>query len=474
MNESFIQKVTKETMERLKNSSSGSRPLLMIFMGGDREVQTALDEVKKLKNSGIRLDAYLSKAGERIITRNRVVGAGIDNIIDDQSLWDKSALEKYDAIVVPVLTLNGLSKVANMIADNAVTNILLLALRHSKPIVFARDSVVCCGGPEPASTSFYMRKIEEMLNGLKNMGARVTVAKNLCRETCDLLNVKLPLKGMAASLSSADDPMIAQMCTLYDGDCSACGYCVTNREDEVRQIIDAGASRVASKASGKTIAADIARMIDHTALKAEVTPEQIGELCEEARKYGFATVCVNPANVKMASQLLKGSEVGITTVIGFPLGASTPTVKALEARDAIANGADEIDMVINVGALKGGNYQLVEDDIKAVREATRGKVLKVILETALLNDDQKIKACRISKAAGADFVKTSTGFGPGGATAHDIALMRKTVGPELGVKASGGVRTQQDAIDMVEAGATRIGASASVAIVSGGKSDSDY
>ncbi|MDO8734880.1 MAG: deoxyribose-phosphate aldolase [Elusimicrobiota bacterium] len=208
-------------------------------------------------------------------------------------------------------------------------------------------------------------------------------------------------------------------------------------------------------------------MIDHTLLKANATQEEVGKLCEEARKYGFASVCINPGYVSLASKLLAGSSVKVCTVIGFPLGATTPTVKAIEARDAIANGAGEIDMVINVGALKSGNYQLVLDDIKAVREATRGKVLKVILETSYLTSEEKIKACQLSKDAGADFVKTSTGFGPSGATVEDIQLMRATVGPLMGIKASGGIRTQDDARKMVEAGATRVGASASVAIVEG-------
>lgn len=210
-----------------------------------------------------------------------------------------------------------------------------------------------------------------------------------------------------------------------------------------------------------------ASMIDHTLLKANATQEEIGKLCEEAKKYGFASVCVNPAYVPLASKLLRGSNVKVCTVIGFPLGSTTPTVKAIEARDAIANGADEIDMVINIGALKSGNHTLVLDDIKAVRQATRGKILKVILETAYLTKEEKIIACKLSKEAGADFVKTSTGFGPHGATVEDVKLMREVVGPDMGVKASGGIRDCKTAAEMVKAGATRLGTSASVAIVSG-------
>ncbi|KOY80949.1 deoxyribose-phosphate aldolase [Lysinibacillus macroides] len=220
---------------------------------------------------------------------------------------------------------------------------------------------------------------------------------------------------------------------------------------------------------------NFARMIDHTLLKAETTKEQIDKLCAEAKQFNFASVCVNPTWVKHSSELLHGSDVLVCTVIGFPLGANTPAVKALEAKDAIANGAQEVDMVINISALKDKNYDLVQADIAAVVEAAKDNALvKVIIETCLLTDEEKVKACELAVAAGADFVKTSTGFSTGGATVEDIALMRKTVGPELGVKASGGVRSLEDMKKMVEAGATRIGASSGVAIMKGLIADSNY
>ena len=232
----------------------------------------------------------------------------------------------------------------------------------------------------------------------------------------------------------------------------------------------AGAARVSvcnpTKKSNST-----ARYVDHTMLKPNATQDEIAKLCEEARTYCFASVCVNPSYVALSSQYLRGSGVKVCTVVGFPLGSTTPTVKAIEARDAIANGADEIDMVINIGALKSGNDIMVYDDIKAVREATRGKVLKVILETSLLSNEEKVRACAMAKKAGADFVKTSTGFGGGGATVEDIKLMRQTVGPLMGVKASGGIRDAKGAAEMIAAGATRLGTSASVAIVTDAKAD---
>jgi deoxyribose-phosphate aldolase len=202
-------------------------------------------------------------------------------------------------------------------------------------------------------------------------------------------------------------------------------------------------------------------------LKPEATPDQIAQLCFEARKFGFASVCVNPTQVKLAAELLAGSPVKVCTVIGFPLGATLPEVKAFEALDAISKGATEIDMVINIGALKSRDYTLVAQDIRGVVAACheRGALVKVILETALLSDEEKVAACLLAKEAGAEFVKTSTGFGPGGARLEDVALMRRAVGPEMGVKAAGGIRNLADAESMVKAGATRIGASAGVRIV---------
>lgn len=221
--------------------------------------------------------------------------------------------------------------------------------------------------------------------------------------------------------------------------------------------------------------ANLAKMIDHTALKPDTSKEQIVTLCKEAKEYKFASVCVNPTWVETATKLLKDSGVDICTVIGFPLGANTPETKAFETKDAIDKGATEVDMVINVAALKAGNDQLVEQDIRAVVDASKGKALtKVIIETCLLTNDEKERACQLAVLAGADFVKTSTGFSTGGATVADIALMRKVVGPTIGVKASGGVRSKTDAEAMIAAGATRIGASSGISIVNGETSTSNY
>jgi deoxyribose-phosphate aldolase len=220
---------------------------------------------------------------------------------------------------------------------------------------------------------------------------------------------------------------------------------------------------------------NIEKYIDHTALKADLEYEDIKKLCEEARKYGFYSVCVNPTWVATCRDLLNGSDVEICTVIGFPLGATTPDAKAYETKNAIENGATEVDMVINIGALKDGNDQLVLDDIRAVVEEARGKALiKVIIETSLLTKEEKVRACKLSVQAEADYVKTSTGFSTGGATVEDIKLMREVVGPEIGVKASGGVRNKESAEEMIAAGATRIGASTGVAIMEGKVAVSQY
>ena len=209
----------------------------------------------------------------------------------------------------------------------------------------------------------------------------------------------------------------------------------------------------------------IASMLDHTLLKPEATPAQIEKLCAEAAEYHFASVCVNPVYIPLAARLLKGTGVKVCCVVGFPLGAIAPEQKAAEAASCAAMGAEELDMVIHVGAAKAGDWALVQRDIEGVVKAAAGHTVKVIIETCLLTDEEKVKACEAAKAAGAHFVKTSTGFSTGGATTHDIALMRKTVGPEMGVKASGGIRDYEAAMAMIEAGANRIGASAGIAIV---------
>jgi len=250
-------------------------------------------------------------------------------------------------------------------------------------------------------------------------------------------------------------------------DCAGCGACVVRRPWSVRAMEGAGAMRVGAMPGVGQVPSDMAKLIDHTLLKPEATRDEVVKLCEEARKYRFASVCVNTTWVPVCKAMLAGTDVMVCAVVGFPLGAMSPQAKAYEAREAVRQGAKEIDMVINIGALKSRDYETVFEDICRVVKSSAPAGVKVILETSALDTEQKIIGCTLSKLAGAAFVKTSTGFGKGGATVEDIELMRRIVGGDIGVKASGGVRTAEDVVKMAQAGANRIGASASVAIVTG-------
>jgi deoxyribose-phosphate aldolase len=258
------------------------------------------------------------------------------------------------------------------------------------------------------------------------------------------------------------------------GEACSCTNCREDQAKISKVVLDKGACRISATNAPGAQCGDLAPFIDHTLLKANATESEVATLCAEAREYHFASVCVNTSYVETCARLLEGSGVKVCCVVGFPLGAMTSESKAFETRDAVSHGADEVDMVINVGKLQSGNYGYAYDDIRAVVKAAAGHTVKVIIETSLLTDDQKIAACVLAKAAGADFVKTSTGFGPGGATADDVSLMRRIVGEQMGVKASGGIRDCPTAQQMVESGATRIGASASVGIVKGQQSKSSY
>jgi deoxyribose-phosphate aldolase len=273
---------------------------------------------------------------------------------------------------------------------------------------------------------------------------------------------------LIAMMEQKEKAKTAPNCDQCKFDCAE-GMCVRTCFDRAGRVVSAGAERLSSTIGVIPQDTSLAGMIDHTLLKPDATPDQVAQLCFEARKHGFASVCVNPAWVRLCAQLLAGSPVKVCTVIGFPLGASAPEVKAFECRNALEHGATEIDMVINIGALKARDLDLAARDIRGVVAAARDRdaIVKVIIEAVLLTDEEKTIACLLAKEAGADFVKTSTGFAGGGATVHDVALMRRVVGPDMGVKAAGGVRTYADAESMIKAGATRIGASAGVKIIQG-------
>jgi deoxyribose-phosphate aldolase len=270
--------------------------------------------------------------------------------------------------------------------------------------------------------------------------------------------------GSASTLapgSVVHDPASCERCRNW-------GVAGTRGPEETRALADAGASRVVATIGYCPASDGLASIIDHTLLKPDATREEVEQLCREAAQFCFASVCVNPNWVALCRERLRGTGVKVCTVIGFPLGAHLPDIKAYETRRAVEQGAEEVDMVLNIGALKSRDYALVEQDIHGVvQSAGKDTMVKVILETSLLSRDEKIMGCTLAKAAGADYVKTSTGFAGGGATVEDVQLMRETVGPEMGVKASGGVRTRDDAEKLVAAGATRLGASAGVKIVRG-------
>ncbi len=268
-------------------------------------------------------------------------------------------------------------------------------------------------------------------------------------------------------ISEITDAIFAKLRAAELLECPTANECFLRQPEEIRSIIALGASRLGAKPEPADSAADFAHYIDHTLLKPDATLEQIRQICDEARLFGFASVCVNPSWVREVSGRLQGSSVATCSVVGFPLGATPGDVKAYETRRVVFDGAVEVDMVINIGALKSGLDALVEDDIRQVVEACHlaGAICKVIIEAALLTDEEKVKACVLAKNSGADFVKTSTGFSKAGATIEDVALMRRVVGPEVGVKAAGGIRDYDTAQKLIEAGATRIGASVGVKIV---------
>ena len=308
----------------------------------------------------------------------------------------------------------------------------------------------------------------EVVNEIKKQGAGPSAS------TTEVDRLPPPGRYQSVAVAPSAPSSNGKVCQAkLTGECAGTGCCAELVSGEVRKVVQSGADRVGNTLGGK-VDHDLAAMIDHTLLKADATRDEVLALCYEARQYKFASVCVNPGWVKTASEALTGSGVKVCTVVGFPLGATTTLSKVMETRDSIAAGADEIDMVINIGALKNRQDDWVESDIAEVVRAAQGKITKTIFETALLSDEEVVRASIMAKRAGADFVKTSTGFGPGGATAHHVALMRKSVGPSMGVKASGGIRDLETARTMIDAGATRIGASASVKIVKGEQGTGNY
>ncbi len=434
-----------------------NKKTLVLLTGGDSRLDEALAQVGRIAEQSRATTVVLSPSAVRIVGMPAVRRAAPEAEVLTEGEVAR-ILDGVEAVFLPNMSLTALSKIARLTPDSLVCILAIQGLLRGLPVAASRDSLLPAG-VDPARVPPAVReRLDRMLAGLAGMGVRVCAVEQMT--------------GSAPGVPQATgSPAPESGCALYEsGECSVCGLCVEMQADAVETLVESGAARVGAAMGASPRSADIAGLIDHTLLKPDATEGDVRKLCEEARQHEFASVCINPVWVGLAAQLLAGSPVKVCTVIGFPLGATTPTAKAIETRDAIANGATEIDMVINVGALKSGDDELVRRDIEAVVAATGGRaIVKVILETALLSREEKVKACLLAKMAGADFVKTSTGFSTGGATVEDIALMRETVGPEMGVKASGGIRDRETADAMVAAGATRIGASASVAIATGAK-----
>jgi len=477
-NKNLIELITREVLSTFKNGQqSGPSPkpegqaqasccsgrVLLVFTGVSTGSDAFYREAEKF--SGARYDILLSDGAKAVFNasdlRSKTRAGEIYSSFTYQMRTE--FLNKYDVVALPFASLSALEHISSLNTDSLVCNYLVWHMISKKPFIVSTEPLLMqIGDTAPA----IMREINQKISKLNEYGATLVSLDGLSAaiEKACKTNFNSPASVKTVS---------PQGCS--SSNCVSCGHCVVKRESDINKMKIAGAARITANPGVEGITGGfdsaLAAMIDHTLLKPDAKQQDVEKLCAEAAKYRFASVCVNPGWIKLCREKLSGSGVMVCTVVGFPLGATSTNAKLCETVQAVADGADEIDMVINIGALKSGNLQYVEDDIRQVVRAAGGKTVKVILETSLLTDDEKTTACRISKNAGADFVKTSTGFGGGGATAKDIALMRRTVGPDMGVKASGGVRDLETARAMIAAGATRVGASASVAIVSGAASD---
>jgi deoxyribose-phosphate aldolase len=455
--EHLVEKITREVMESVKSSpstNSGNETVKhnTCLTGQKNQVSVGITlltgspgiDPELLKSSISHLESGNSKVTQVLIPAGiNFHRDGVRTIRCGSSSDALEVVKSAETIVILLCDTASVSRLANLDADRFDVEAVLSALESGKEV---RALKVGKSLPKPLQ-----QKVDGFLREIESFGIKIEKLECDRRET----------------RTDSSSPVDSSCLAASGPECAGCGHCANLNTNQVKNIVDKGAERVSAAPGMSIVPSEIAGMIDHTLLKPDATREQVLSLCQEARKYSFASCCVNPTWVRTVAECLKGSPVKTCVVIGFPLGANSTVIKEMETRDAIAAGADEIDMVINVGALKAGDYNLVKRDIEAVVNAAQGKIVKVILETALLNDEEKVRGCELSKEAGADFVKTSTGFGPGGATAKDIALMRKTVGKYMGVKASGGIRDFETAREMIEAGATRIGASASVGIVKG-------
>ncbi len=457
MNDALVDRITQEVLEVYRRTAPRTdNPKTVTFSYGDhplvgvcgspatrKDAVAAFTTIRKLC-PGVKV--LLSQAASRIFTDSKRVFGGLT--VEPSARDYAETLGRFSQLIVLNTSIHFVAKAAMLMADSPLVVAVFDFLAAGKPVL------VCTGALDAYTANPAIKaRVDDYLQTLSSYGVTL-VPGNLPDATADKPGLGAVAGGPPAGLKRSE-------CT----GCPSAGHCGTHCGPRVEEFVSVGAARIAAAPGIPTVGQRIGAMIDHTLLKADATDDEVRKLCEEARQHTFASVCVNPSKVRLSAELLKGCPVKVCTVIGFPLGATTSVTKEMETRDAVANGADEIDMVINVGALKAKDHGKVKEDIEAVVRGAGGRCVKVILETSLLDDEEKVVACRLAKEAGADFVKTSTGFGGGGATVHDIELMRRTVGPDMGVKASGGIRDFDTARKMIEAGATRLGASASVAIV---------
>lgn len=455
--EKIAEEVTRELLSELYGGQAAQSPavpysrVLIVFSRSDLDLQPVLAKLGQWK-SRAHLQLVAPKWAQGLWSNAPFEAQGLEiSFMSPEARpgQAKALLDSVDRLAIVGANRTLLQQIGRLNRESLASALVVEALSRSKTALLLDD--------------FMLEHESELGKKLSTLGVKLG-------RLSDLEHIfplpPLPVSIMADAISAAGKapslPANCQGCELQGNCASAC-------TDRVRSLVQSGAQRVASALGMHPVPADLAPLIDHTLLKPEATEAQVRQLCAEAKQYSFASVCVNPTWVPLSAQLLKGTPVKVCTVIGFPLGATDSKTKADETRNAIANGAQEIDMVLNVGALKSGKEKLVEEDIRAVVQAAAGNTVKVIFETSLLSDSEKVLACQLSTNAGAHFVKTSTGFGTAGATEQDVALMRRTIRPDMEVKASGSIRDRETAIKMVQAGATRIGASASIAIATGTK-----
>lgn len=459
--QNLVNTITKEVLHELNKTpsnnislSSGTeinvsgKTIVFLLPNVDVNIESFINLLNEFKKKNL-VKVYMPKWGKSFIDSN-LKNNNIDVTYLDYTNINNSKLINGDIFIVPVNNDNILRKLAKLERSNAYLSAIVQAQGSNNQVYLIPSGDYQLNPRLKIEIEKTKAKIFSLVDLKKNF-ASLSVQQNN-----SVASIPTVPTSQAKNISSTSDSN-CYTCTTHD--------CITRCLSKVDTITKAGIDRIGATLGTTDIPINMASFIDHTLLKPEATEAQVIQLCTEAKKYNFASVCINPNFVPLSAKLLQGSPVMVCTVIGFPLGATTTETKVFETKQAIADGANEIDMVINVGELKSKEYNKVEEDIRAVVNACGGKTLKVILETALLNDEEKIKACELSVKAGASFVKTSTGFGPSGATEEDIALMRRVVGPNLGVKASGGIRDTETTLKMLKAGATRIGASASIAIV---------